>query len=131
MPQTALLHLPVSEYSSTPLQRSFAIDRPTLWGNGRRPKKKTRTCLVLRNSFRDRKSRCTINHANNANKNLTPISCVFALHEKMDFHRCQRLSKTVVNVTFAEICTHLCLSKYYLRARFADLGNARKCHISI
>ena len=41
----------------------------------------------------------------------------------------QRLGKTVVNVTFAEICTHLCLSKYYLRARFAHLGNARKCHI--
>ena len=53
------------------------------------------------------------------------------LHEKMDFHRCQRLGKTVVNVTFAEICTHLCLSKYYLRARFAQLGNARKCHIRI
>lgn len=54
-----------------------------------------------------------------------------SLHEKMDFHRCQRLGKTVVNVTFAEICTHLCLSKYYLRARFAHLGNARKCHICI
>ena len=53
------------------------------------------------------------------------------LHEKMDFHRCQRLGKTVVNVTLAEICTHLCLSKYYLRARFAHLVNARKCHICV
>ena len=40
------------------------------------------------------------------------LSDTFAsLHEKMDFHRCQGLGKTVVNVTFAEICTHLCLSR--------------------
>ena len=60
-----------------------------------------------------------------------PVKKELTLHEKMDFHRRQRLGKTVVNVTFAENCTHLCLSKYYLRARFAHLVNARKCHICI
>ena len=61
-----VLYLPVREYSSTRLQRSFALERPTHLGSGRWPLKKTRTCLVLKNYFPDRKSRCTINHAKNA-----------------------------------------------------------------
>ena len=87
--QRCLILCPL-ENTSTPLQWSFAIERPTQLANGRWRNKKIRRCLVLRNSFRDRKSRCTINHANKANKNLTSIVCIFVCYPPQSYIRARR-----------------------------------------
>ena len=62
------------------LQCSFSIELHIRLGYGRWPKKKIRTCLVLRKSSRDRRFRCRIRQANSANKNLTSIACIFVCY---------------------------------------------------
>ena len=83
----SVLYLPVGEYSSTTLQRSFAKERPSQLANGRRPNKKIRRYLVLRKCFRDRKSRCTINHTNITQTKTLPRSPVssFAIRLRARF----------------------------------------------